>query len=116
MLRPMRPYPLMATRTVIADSGRGKCGETRILAYERRQLLPAIGDFGVGMHAEPLALLAHLDPAHCLVEKPRAVRLEHPEIEAEMAVADEMPRALAHQRPADAAPLRPLEHVERVDL
>src|SRR5436190_7131898 len=68
------------------------------------------------MPAEALGPLADFLAAHRLVEHPGAIGFEHPEVEAEVAIAHEMARRGAHQSASDAAPLLGLEDIERVDL
>src|SRR5438067_4618960 len=80
------------------------------------EVAPAVGDLGEVVAPELLGALADHLAAERLVEEPRAVRLEHPEVEAEEAVAHEVARARAHERAAHAALLVRLQHVERINL
>src|SRR5205809_6684434 len=93
-----------------------KPGEADPSAHERRQVVPAVRNFSKGVFTESLGTLGELLPAHRLIEHPRAIGLENPEVEAEIAVAHEMARRRAHEGAADATALVRLEHVERVDL
>src|SRR4051794_20370956 len=104
----------MATRTVISRCSGGFLRWTLYFIrraasvgrdHEGREVVPGVGDLGEGVQAEALGLLGDLLAAHRLVEHARAVRLEHPEVEAELAVAHEVPRAGAHEAAADAAAL-----------
>src|SRR5205807_2411076 len=83
---------------------------------ELRHVVPAVGDLRERLSAEVLFALGDLLAAQRLVEEARAVRLEHPQVEAEKPLPHEMARALAHQLAAHAALLVRLEHIERVDL
>src|SRR4051794_3573484 len=80
------------------------------------QVMPRVGDLREGVQSQPLPLLADLRSAQGLVEEPRAVGLEDPEIEPEAAAAHEVAGAFAHERAAGALALARLDHVERVDL
>src|SRR3954470_3602196 len=83
----LRVDPLFYPNAVSGRGGRGQRGE----------VVPAIRDLGERVQPQALGLLADLLPAHGLVEHARAIRLEHPEIEAELAVAHEVARAGAYQ-------------------
>ncbi len=86
-------------------------------AIKTSQVVPAVRDLGEVVQPEALGLLRRSSsPAEGTVEHARAIGLQHPEVEAETAVAHEMPRAGAHQLAPDAAALLGLQHVERVDL
>ena len=102
-----RQHPRGASRSIRAVE---KLEDAGVISVKHR---------GWGGTSQPIVdvkLNSELLPAHRLVEHARAIRLEHPEVEAEIAVADEVAGRGAHERPADAATLVRLEHVERVDL
>src|SRR5688572_29660331 len=107
----------MATRTVISGgSGEELRDEGAILAAssgglfralnQRGQVVPGVGHLDERVQApEALGLLARLHAAQRLVEHARAVRLQHPEVEAEAAPAHEMARRGARERAAHTLPL-----------
>jgi hypothetical protein len=68
------------------------------------------------MLAQPFGALGDFLAAHRLVEETGSIGFQHPEVEAEVTVADEVARRCADEGAARAAAVLRLQDVERVDL
>src|SRR6478672_9352958 len=104
------------TRPVAAQPRGDAMTSASVRRHQGREVVPAVGDFGEVVLAQPLVALGDHLAAQRVVEQARAVCLEHPQVEAEQALANEVARALAHELAPDTALLMRLQDVERIDL